>query len=274
MVTLAFAQAASIIVLRNPGGLTGGEEGKALPRAGVPDLFVGVANAPYRYWLALGFVVIAWCAVTWLIRSRAGHAMAAVRENEPRAAVLGHRHLPHQAPRRGRRGVRRRPRRRRPRRRARRAPTRTSPLRSSPCRCWSWWCSAAPEPVGRGARGVPLHVCGRAPRRAVGDLRVLRHCPKVCVLVLSQPLFILGLLFIIVVYFAPAGLTGLARGDGCSSGRRRHRERHAGRQRAGVPAGSASSCPRGASTSTTSASATPGPKRPSSSRSTGSRRTG
>jgi branched-chain amino acid transport system permease protein len=28
--------------------------------------------------------------------------------------------------------------------------------------------------------------------------------------VLSQPLFILGLLFILVVYFAPAGLTGLA----------------------------------------------------------------
>jgi len=30
--------------------------------------------------------------------------------------------------------------------------------------------------------------------------------------VLSQPLFILGLLFIVVVYFAPAGLTGLASG--------------------------------------------------------------
>ena len=31
--------------------------------------------------------------------------------------------------------------------------------------------------------------------------------------VLSQPLFILGLLFILVVYFAPAGLTGFASGQ-------------------------------------------------------------
>ena len=48
-----------------------------------------MANAPYRYWLALGFVVVAWVVVTLLVRSRAGHAMAAVRENEARAAVLG-----------------------------------------------------------------------------------------------------------------------------------------------------------------------------------------
>ena len=89
MVTLAFAQAASIIVMRNAGGLTGGEEGKSLNRSAVPELLVGVANAPYRYWLALGFVVVAFVVVTLLVRSRAGHAMAAVRENEARAAVLG-----------------------------------------------------------------------------------------------------------------------------------------------------------------------------------------
>ena len=125
MVTLAFAQAVSIIVMRNPGGVTGGEEGLPLDRDAVPDLLVGVANAPYRYWLALGFVVVAWVAVTVLVRSRAGHAMAAVRENEQRAAVLGFGDLPRQAP--GARGrlVARRPRRHRPRARARRGPTRT-----------------------------------------------------------------------------------------------------------------------------------------------------
>ncbi|KRE36886.1 ABC transporter permease [Janibacter sp. Soil728] len=90
MVTLAFAQAASIIVLRNPGDLTGGEEGLVLDRSAIPQLLVGVHNAPYRYWLALGFVVIAWALVALLVRSRAGHAMAAVRENEARAAVLGY----------------------------------------------------------------------------------------------------------------------------------------------------------------------------------------
>lgn len=90
MVTLAFAQAASIIVLRNPGDVTGGEEGLALNREAIPAMLVGVQNAPYRYWLALGFVVLAWVLVALLVRSRAGHAMAAVRENEARAAVLGY----------------------------------------------------------------------------------------------------------------------------------------------------------------------------------------
>ena len=46
-------------------------------------------ECPTAYWLALGFVVAAFVVVTLLVRSRAGHAMAAVRENEARAAVLG-----------------------------------------------------------------------------------------------------------------------------------------------------------------------------------------
>ncbi len=89
MVTLAFAQAGSILVLRNPDGLTGGEEGLPLPADGVPDLLVGVVQAPYRYWLALLYLVLCWCSVQWLVRSRAGHVWAAVRENPERAAVLG-----------------------------------------------------------------------------------------------------------------------------------------------------------------------------------------
>ena len=120
MVTLAFAQAASIIVMRNPGGVTGGEEGRPLDRDAVPDLLVGVANAPYRYWLALGFVVVAWVAVT---RARAvagrprhgGRARERAARRRPRV-----RDLPRQAP--GARGrlVARRRRRHRPRARARR----------------------------------------------------------------------------------------------------------------------------------------------------------
>lgn len=89
MVTLAFAQAGSILVLRNPGGLTGGEEGLPLASAGVPDLLLGVVNAPYRYWLALLYLALAWGAVAWLVRSRAGRVWAAVRENPERAQVLG-----------------------------------------------------------------------------------------------------------------------------------------------------------------------------------------
>jgi branched-chain amino acid transport system permease protein len=78
MVTLAFAQAGSILVLRNPGGLTG-----------LPNLLVGVVNAPYRYWLALAYLALCWAVVAWLVRSRVGHIWAAARENPERVAVLG-----------------------------------------------------------------------------------------------------------------------------------------------------------------------------------------
>ena len=89
MVTLAFAQVVAITVLRNPGGLTGGEEGLALNRRQLPTLLSGVVNAPYRYWLALTFGVICVLAVAWLTQARIGHAWAAVRENEARVEVLG-----------------------------------------------------------------------------------------------------------------------------------------------------------------------------------------
>ncbi|GAA1292755.1 branched-chain amino acid ABC transporter permease [Pseudonocardia aurantiaca] len=89
MVTLAFAQAGSILVLRNPGGATGGEEGLPLHPDGLPGLLVGVVNAPYRYWLALAYLALCWAVVAWLVRSRAGHVWAAARENPERVAVLG-----------------------------------------------------------------------------------------------------------------------------------------------------------------------------------------
>jgi branched-chain amino acid transport system permease protein len=208
MVTLAFAQAASIIVLRNPGDATGGEEGKALTRSGVPELFVGVANAPYRYWLALAFVVVAWCAVTWLIRSRAGHAMAAVRENESRAAVLGldtYRTkllaivvgaaigglggVVHAVVLGG-----------------------SNPHITTP----EFTLSLLVMVVlgGAGSRwgavlGGFLYTYADARLVEVSNAGFLQGMPDVVRQVLSQPLFILGVFFIVVVYFAPSGLTGL-----------------------------------------------------------------
>ena len=90
MVTLAFAQAASIIVMRNPGGVTGGEEGTA-PSTATPCPTCSSASPTRR--TATGSP---WASSSsrgsssrCSIRSRAGHAMAAVRENEQRAAVLG-----------------------------------------------------------------------------------------------------------------------------------------------------------------------------------------
>ncbi|WP_238146722.1 branched-chain amino acid ABC transporter permease [Ornithinimicrobium murale] len=89
MVTLAFAQAGFVLVRKNPGGLTGGEEGLRLPTDYVPDWLVGVADTRNLYWVALGALVLAFVIATWVQRSRAGHVAEAVRENELRVQVLG-----------------------------------------------------------------------------------------------------------------------------------------------------------------------------------------
>jgi len=208
MVTLAFAQAASIIVMRNPGGVTGGEEGRPLDRDAVPDLLVGVAHAPYRYWLALSFVVVAWVVVTALVRSRAGHAMAAVRENEQRASVLGF------------------------------GTYRVKLLAivvgsslgalggvvhalvlggSNPHLTTSEFTLSLLVMVvlgGAGSRwgalvGGMLYTYADARLVEVSNAAFMQDLPVVVRQVLSQPLFILGVFFVVVVYFAPSGLTGL-----------------------------------------------------------------
>ncbi|HJX78950.1 branched-chain amino acid ABC transporter permease [Glutamicibacter sp.] len=89
MVTLAFAQAGSVLVRRNPGGATGGEEGVSPDAAGIPDFLIGVANTRNLYWLSLLTLLIVIVVVTWVQSSRAGHVAAAVRENELRVRVLG-----------------------------------------------------------------------------------------------------------------------------------------------------------------------------------------
>ena len=208
MVTLAFAQAASIVVMRNPGGLTGGEEGKPLDRDALPDLLVGVSNAPYRYWLALGFVVVAWVFVSLLVRSRAGHAMAAVRENEQRAAVLGF----------GTYRVKLM------------AIVAGSFLGavggvvhalvlggSNPHLTTSEFTLSLLVMVvlgGAGHRwgavlGGVLYTYADARLVEVSNAGFLHSLPEVVRQVVSQPLFILGAFFVVVVYFAPSGLTGL-----------------------------------------------------------------
>jgi branched-chain amino acid transport system permease protein len=89
MVTLAFAQAGSIFVLRDPLRITGGEEGKALDYRALPEQLVGVFNTKYVFWLALAFAVLVYLVSRWVVRSRAGRVWQAVRENEQRVEVLG-----------------------------------------------------------------------------------------------------------------------------------------------------------------------------------------
>jgi branched-chain amino acid transport system permease protein len=89
MVTLAFAQAGQVLVQKNPDGLTGGEEGLGLNFESIPDFFVGVLNTKYLYWLALGYAAFVFLVVRWAVNSSPGHVLQAIRENEQRVEVIG-----------------------------------------------------------------------------------------------------------------------------------------------------------------------------------------
>lgn len=210
MVTLAFAQAASIVVLRNPGGVTGGEEGRTLDRDLMPERLLGVANSPYRYWVALAFLVVAFVLVTWLVRSRVGHAMAAVRENENRAAVLG---LPVYRTKlvamvigsflAGLGGV-----------------VHAVVLGgSSPHITTAEFTLSLLVMVVLGGAGSSwgaivggfLYAYADSRLTEVSGSSLLDSLPGALGRALSEPLFILGTFFVLVVYFAPTGITGLGR---------------------------------------------------------------
>ena len=89
MVTLAFAQAGQVLVQKNPDGLTGGEEGLGLNFEAIPSFFVGVLNTKYLYWLALGYAAVVFLIVRWAVNSSPGHVWQAIRENERRVEVIG-----------------------------------------------------------------------------------------------------------------------------------------------------------------------------------------
>ncbi|GAA2012584.1 branched-chain amino acid transport system permease protein [Microbacterium ulmi] len=88
MVTLAFAQAGSVLVRRNS-AVTGGEEGLGLDTSQVPDAFLGVVNTRNLYWLCLAVLVVVYLVTLWVDTSRLGHLARAARENEQRVRVLG-----------------------------------------------------------------------------------------------------------------------------------------------------------------------------------------
>ncbi|WTJ47480.1 branched-chain amino acid ABC transporter permease [Streptomyces atratus] len=89
MVTLAFAQAGSILVSRNPGGLTGGEEGRAAPAELLPSGLVGIENTANLYWLALAYLVLTLAVVHRAVNSPTGRVWEGIKENERRVEVLG-----------------------------------------------------------------------------------------------------------------------------------------------------------------------------------------
>lgn len=89
MVTLAFAEAFAILVLTDPLRIFGGEEGLPIAVDHLPDIFRGVVNTRYVYWLALLFAVAVFMLARLVVTSRAGRVWQAIRENEPRVEMLG-----------------------------------------------------------------------------------------------------------------------------------------------------------------------------------------
>jgi branched-chain amino acid transport system permease protein len=91
MVTLAFAQAGYYLIEDNPHGLTGGDTGLVMSTTRLPGLLVGVANSRNLYWMAFAFLVVMYAVVWQATGSRTGRVWLAIRENERRAEVLGYR---------------------------------------------------------------------------------------------------------------------------------------------------------------------------------------
>jgi branched-chain amino acid transport system permease protein len=89
MVTLAFGQAVSILVISGSPQLTGGEQGLTLNASAVPEALSGVRNTAHLYWIALAYLALCALVVWALSASMPGRVMRAVKENERRVEVLG-----------------------------------------------------------------------------------------------------------------------------------------------------------------------------------------
>jgi branched-chain amino acid transport system permease protein len=89
MVTLAFAQVGAVVIARNPGHLTGGEEGLSIDGAHLPSALVGVVNTVNLYWLALAFVAVVAFVVHRIADAPLGRVLAAVRDDDRRVEVVG-----------------------------------------------------------------------------------------------------------------------------------------------------------------------------------------
>ena len=207
MVTLAFAQAGNVIVLTNPRGLTGGDEGFSLNFEPLPDFLVGVVNTKNLYWLALGYAAIVFVVARVAIGSSAGHVWRAIRDNEPRVEVIGLRPYPYKL---------------------------ISFVVASFLAAWGglMWLlliGVTPEVTtatltltllvmvvlgGAGTRfgamigGFFYTLLDYRLRNLAGEEQI-QDLPNVLRIPLSEPLFLLGALFIAVVYFVPGGLASL-----------------------------------------------------------------
>jgi branched-chain amino acid transport system permease protein len=210
MVTLAFAEAGSILVDKNPHGWTGGEEGVPVAYQKLPEAFVGVLNTKNLYWLALGYLAVVFVLVNWAVDSSPGRVWQAVRENERRVEILGLQ----------------------PFRFKLTAFVLSAFLATAGGVVYVLLIGGATPQVTTPAFTLSLLlmvVIGGTGTRwgAVlggmvytfldnrlldwSDSERIQDLPNVLSTPLSEPMFVLGTLFILLVYFLPGGLAGLAR---------------------------------------------------------------
>jgi branched-chain amino acid transport system permease protein len=213
MVTLAFAQVGALTIERDPSQFTGGDEGLSLDGTHLPGALVGVVNTANLYWLALAFGALAVFVVHRIDDAPAGRVLAAIRDDDRRVAVIGLS----------------------PYRYRLLAFVVSGTLAAAAGTVYVLLIGGASPHVassdltlsllvmvvlgGPGTRWGP--VVGGAlfafldnRLGAVGSSQTVAHLPSVLSGPLSQPLFILGSVFILAVYFFPRGLAGLPGGFG------------------------------------------------------------
>ena len=88
MVTLAFAQGASTFAGNDVGNLTGGTNGE--PVNGVPNWLVAPGNEIHLYYVMLAFLVVSFLVLKLFVGSPMGRVWQAVRDNEQRALMIGY----------------------------------------------------------------------------------------------------------------------------------------------------------------------------------------
>lgn len=88
MATLALVQLLAIFIERGYAG-SGGEVGLTYGFGSLPDAITGLGNTRNIYWLALATLVVVYALARWAVSTEAGSVWQAIRENPLRAQVLG-----------------------------------------------------------------------------------------------------------------------------------------------------------------------------------------
>jgi branched-chain amino acid transport system permease protein len=222
MVTLAFAQAGAVLALKDPHHWTHGEEGLGADYTKLPHAFVGILNTKNLYWLALAFLAVVFFIVRWAVESSPGRVWQAIRENEQRVEVLGMRPQLYKL----------------------QAFVLSSTLAATGGIVYMLLYSGSTLAVtapnftltlllmvvigGAGSRwgavlGGILYTYLNDRLVAVGSSSTVEGLPHALRTPLEQPLFLLGAIFILIVFFLPGGIAGIA-SRGRPSGLRRLQE--------------------------------------------------